>query len=162
MGFRAAIEAQVATVLEAGTTAPHALPGNLSKWNRDATPTDDLTKVFYEQEWIGDPEWLEQGWTGSKRLSQMRMGLTLSTFLPEALVEKGEGAGSLGREEARRRLEDYWEPLRWRLAAEAHWNQGTTAIVAVLEAGFDGRERTKDNRMIRPMQFLVVFDEAVS
>lgn len=158
---RIAATAQLEAVMEAGTTTPYALPGNMRKWDRDSTPTDDFLAVFYQRVWAGDDEWRPQGWTGGRRLSSFRVEYALSTLVQVAESELGQGPASLGKQSAEERIESYWEKLRHRVSAEAHWSAGTTGIVDVRDVRKVGREALHAERLEHTFSMTVVLDEDV-
>lgn len=157
---REAARDQLAAVLLTATTAPHALAANLYRMERDDTPRDNLEAVLFSLTWADDDEWRPQGRSGNRRLSQFGLTLVLARFMPQAIVEKGAGQpGSLGDEEAENVIMRYWQTIRHRLGAEAHWSQGTTGIVDVRDLRTAGVRAVRENRLERRFRMTVIVDE---
>lgn len=161
---RVAAKNQIASLLTSATSAPHALPANLAKWNRDDTPKEDLARVFFALNWIPDVA-LDQNRTGPKRMTRFGMEIVLTTYMDEAAVVHGDGdEGASGLEDATDRLMTYFEILRWRLEHEAYWDRGTTGIVNVANVGSGARviPLPNERRVEKRFALDVYLDETVT
>ena len=160
---REAARDQLAAVLLTATTAPHALPANLARWNRHTTPTEDLSIVFFTLTWDDDVGFDRQSKSGNKRIDEFGLALTLLTFMQEDAVQNGSGTpGALGDETAEDRLMTYWETLKERLNAEAHWDQSNTGIFDVRDLRKVGDGPNSERLLVKRFRMSVRIDKPVS
>lgn len=159
---REAARDQLAAVLLTATTAPHALPANLARWNRDDTPNEDLTRVFFTLTWEKDDGFARQSHSGNRRIDEFGLSLALLTFMNEAAVVEGAGEGALGEEAAEDRLMTYWETLKERLNASAHWDQGNTGIFDVRELRKASDGPNGPNLLVKRFRMTVRIDKDLS